>query len=71
MTLAKKTPLSEVSETSEGESASKKSMPSVNPLSATIGSVTLNFGSESGKVFSSLPEWIVEDMADFALFSLQ
>ena len=44
-----------------------------NGVAATIGSVTLQFpfNMETSKAFASLPEWIVEDMADFALFSLQ
>ena len=54
-----------------GEPSSKKT--STSSLSTTIGKITLKFpmSSESGKVFASLPEWIVEDVADFALFSLQ
>ena len=69
---------SEKSEGPEGESASgtatgNEDMPGSSSVAATIGSVTLQFPLEveSNKVFASLPEWIVEDMADFALFSLQ
>ena len=43
-------------------------------FAVAIGRVTLQFpltDVESKKVFSSLPEWTVKDMADFALFSLQ
>lgn len=44
-----------------------------NSVAATIGNVTIQFPftNEANQVFASLPEWIVEDMADFALFSLQ
>jgi hypothetical protein len=40
---------------------------------STIGGISIQFPMpvEAGQVFASLPEWIVEDMADFALFSLQ
>jgi len=52
----------------EGETSTKKSTKTI-----TIGAITVKFpmNSDSGTPFSSLPEWIVEDMADFALFSLQ
>ena len=57
-----------------GSMESKRmSSSSSSNLSTTIGNTTLKFpmSSNSGKVFASLPEWIVEDVADFALFSLQ
>ncbi len=39
----------------------------------SIGGITIQFPmpADAGEVFSSLPEWIVEDVADFTLFSLQ
>ena len=44
-----------------------------NGLRVSINNVSMDFPlqGESGKIFASLPEWIVEDMADFTLFSLQ
>ena len=44
-----------------------------NGLRVSINNVSMEFPlpAESGKIFASLPEWIVEDMADFTLFSLQ
>lgn len=56
---------------SVGEASAKKQLAA--PMTSTIGSVTLQFPlpEGSGQLFSSLPEWMVEDMADFALFSLQ
>ena len=55
------------------ETLKKLSTSAANSVPATIGNVTLPFPFpfESSSVFASLPEWIVEDMADFALFSLQ
>ncbi len=43
-------------------------------LSTTsIGGITIQFPmpAEAGDMFSALPEWIIEDVADFTLFSLQ
>lgn len=44
-----------------------------NGMTVSINNVHLEFPlpADSGKIFASLPEWIVEDMADFTLFSLQ
>ena len=60
--------------TSAGTESAVATAAGSSSVAAVIGSVTLQFpltNVESNKVFSSLPEWIVEDMADFALFSLQ
>jgi len=60
--------------TSTGTESAVATAAGSSSVAAVIGSVTLQFplnNVESNKVFSSLPEWIVEDMADFALFSLQ
>ena len=60
--------------TSAGTESAVATAAGSSSVAAVIGSVTLQFpltNVESNKVFSSLPEWIVEDMADFALFNLQ
>ena len=68
MSSMSETEMDEIDESAVATAAGSSS------VAAVIGSVTLQFpltNVESNKVFSSLPEWIVEDMADFALFSLQ
>ena len=57
---------------SESPKETKEKSPS-SGMTVSINNVQLDFPlpAESGKIFASLPEWIVEDMADFTLFSLQ
>ena len=59
----------------ESPKETKEKSPSSNNsgITVSINNVQLDFPlpAESGKIFASLPEWIVEDMADFTLFSLQ
>ena len=40
-------------------------------LALTGSRVAIPLKEETPKIFSSLPEWIIDDMADFLLFAMQ